>query len=244
MRRISLWPVDLWLFLCTAGALIFVGLRGYDFYYISRANDLLRVYAWGRVPLQLLPAYDATLVLALGLSSYVLWVIGLFGAMIKARDAAQRLGVAGHKWSGWAIASIIIPVVGWIVPWLVVGEIRRSIVSSARRSSFDDTWRTKSSFSAATLLVALCFLLNAGAAKVLSDINQNTTSAAGSPRQFPTCRWGSPSSPHASRRRSSTSYRRAPCWARSPGAMPKASDREKLQIVRASFDCALRARSG
>jgi len=179
MRRISLWPVDLWLFLCTVGALIFVGLRGYDYYYISRANDLLRVYAWGRVPLQLLPAYDEKLVLALGLSSYVLWVIGLFGAMIKARDAAQRLGVAGHKWSGWAIASIIIPVVGWIVPWLVVGEIRRSIVSSARRSSFDDTWRTKSSFSAATLLVALCFLLNAGMAKVLSDINQNTTSAAG-----------------------------------------------------------------
>jgi hypothetical protein len=103
--------------------------------------------------------------------------IGFFGAIIKARDIAQVMGIGGHRWSAWAIASLLLPIVGAIIPWLVIGEIRRSIIYSARHSCFDDTWGTKSRFSIATLLVAISVFLNLAAIKVWADNGQRETSA-------------------------------------------------------------------
>jgi len=179
MRRISLWPVDLWLFLCTVGALTHVGLRGYDYYFVRRLNYLLAFYSWGHVPRELMPPYDVNLETEIGVVAYALWGIAFFGTIVKARDAAQRMGVDGHTWSAWAIASMILPIVGNIIPWLVVGEIRRSIVYSARHATFDDTWRTKSSFSAATFLIAISVLVNVGAMAAWSIIAAQAGSAAG-----------------------------------------------------------------
>ena len=42
MNRISLWPADACLAICATGAALFLGLRGYDYYFFNRANDLLR----------------------------------------------------------------------------------------------------------------------------------------------------------------------------------------------------------
>ena len=179
MNHISPRSFDVWLAVCLVGALLFAGLRGYEYFFLARVDELLGSYRWGQVPQHLIPAYSPVLITALGFTAYGMWAIGFFGAMIKARDTAQMTGITGHKWSAWAIASIIVPIVGAVVPWLVVGEIRRSIVYSARSSCLDDAWRGKGRFSVATLLVAISVILNVAAVKVWNDIGQLATSAKG-----------------------------------------------------------------
>ena len=179
MNRISLWPVDAWLATCTIGAVLYLGLRGYEYHLFHLVNDLLPSYGWGNVPPQLIPAYNPTQVMVIGFAVYFMWGAGFFGAMVKARDAAQFMGVVGHKWSAWAIASIILPVIGLIIPFMVVGEIRRSIVYSARHDCLDETWRTKSGFSAATLLIPVSLLVNVAAVQIWIENGRQATSPQG-----------------------------------------------------------------
>jgi hypothetical protein len=178
MNRISLWPIDAWLAVCTIGAVLFLGLRGYEYYFFYRANDLLHSYSWGHVPQQLIPGYNTALITGAGFAAYLMWGAGFFGVMVKARDAAQFMGIAGHSWSAWAIAAIIVPVAGLIVPFLVIGEIRRSIVYSARHASLDETWRTKSGFSVATLFIPISLLVNV-AARIWTENGRQATSPQG-----------------------------------------------------------------
>lgn len=131
------------------------------------------------MPQQLIPAYNATSIAGIGFAAYLLWGAGFFGAMIKARDAAQFTGIAGHTWSAWGIAAIIIPIAGLIVPFLVIGEIRRSIVYSARHACLDETWRTKSGFSVATLLMPVSLLVNIAAMQIWNEDGRHATSSQG-----------------------------------------------------------------
>ena len=113
-----------------------MGLLAYDYVFLWRVSSLLTVYKRGELPRQLVPPYNVTLVTVLGYSAYAMWGAGFFGAMIEARECARSMGIVGHGWSGWAIGiTLFVPFVGLVIPWLGFGEIRRSIIYSARRSS-------------------------------------------------------------------------------------------------------------
>src|ERR1700730_8279313 len=124
------------LFRCVSECLS-VDLLAYDYVFLWRVSSLLTVYKRGELPRQFVPPYNVTLVTVLGYSAYAMWGAGFFGAMLEARERARSMGIVGHGWSGWAIGiTLLVSFVGLVIPWLGFGEIRLSIIYSARRLSY------------------------------------------------------------------------------------------------------------
>jgi hypothetical protein len=177
---VPLRNLNLWLGICVFGALLYVGLLAYHYVFLLRVNTLLTVYRWGEVPPDLVPPYNVPLVTVLYYLAYAMWGVGFFAAMMQARERAQSMGIVGHKWSGWAIGvTFFIPLVGLVIPWLGFGEIRRSIIFSARRLSYSGIWRAESVVSAATVLLAVSVFSNIAAMRVVAEDGRRATSASG-----------------------------------------------------------------
>src|SRR5690349_19600287 len=148
--------LNVWLAVCVSGAVLYVGLLAYDYVFLLRISTLLKTYRWGEVPRELIPTYNVPLMVALAYAAYAMWGVGFFGAMMSARACARFMGIVGQRWSGWTIGiALFVPVVGAVIPWLGFGEIRRSIIFSARRSSYSDAWRTERRLSAMPVLLAV-----------------------------------------------------------------------------------------
>jgi len=176
----SLRVLNVWLGVCAFGAMLYMGLLAYDYVFLLRVSVLLKIYKWGEVPRELVPAYNVPLVIVFYYAAYAMWAIGFFGAMMSARECARSMGIVDQRWSGWAIGiTLFIPLVGLVIPWLGFAEIRRSIVFSASHLSYSDRWRAESRFSATTVLLAVSFFLNLAAIRVAGEDGRQATSASG-----------------------------------------------------------------
>jgi hypothetical protein len=176
----TLRVLNVWFGVCVIGTLLYLGLLAYDYVFLLRLSTLLKIYRWGEVPRELMPAYNVPLVTVLRYAAYAMWGVGFFAAMMQARECARSMGIVGHKWSGWAIGvALFVPVAGLVIPWLGFGEIRRSIIFSARHLSYSDRWRAESRFSATTVLLAASLIVNIGAIRVVGEEGKHATSASG-----------------------------------------------------------------
>lgn len=131
----------------------------------KRLRDLVDRYGWGYVPAEEVPPFGflEDWGMAIDIAALLLYGLGFLVAMWHARGIAEAIGISDwtYRW-GWTVASIFIPFVCLVRPWLGFAEIRRAILASAAggRPTIGRE------FSAFTLLLGTSFFVCSGAVRM------------------------------------------------------------------------------
>ncbi len=130
-----------------------------DVYYVKTMEHLVVTYGWDQIPEVEYPAVGGDtffkLHMLLRVSGYLIVWIAFFRSMFGVRDAASYFKPYKYKISKEAmVATMVMPLVNMIVPWLGVAEIRRSAISLSKPEHGQK-------FSWATLGLWLSFFLGA-----------------------------------------------------------------------------------
>lgn len=132
----------------------------------KRMRDLVDRYGWGNVPGEEVPPFEILEQwgLAIDIAALVLYGLGFLVAMWQARRLAEAIGVRDWTYGwGWTVASVFIPFVCLVRPWLGFAEIRRAILAS----SASGRPTIGQEFSGFTLLLGMSFFLCSGAVRML-----------------------------------------------------------------------------
>lgn len=153
----ALSSLTLWYAVFVAGAVTAIGVYGFVLWSYRGLREAVLRYGWGNVPPQELDifAFFETWYFILDYGPIVVFGIGFIAAMAHARILAELAGVGLSYRYGWTIATLFIPLVNLVRPWLGFAEIRRAIVGTAATSQPG----AESGFSFFTVLLALAVIL-------------------------------------------------------------------------------------